>query len=80
MNKEIKQRDELVQAGLRVTLPRTKILQILQHQHISAETLYKLCLAKEETFGLTTIYCILNQLESQAARRQRIHKFINGSI
>ena len=36
---------ELSKAGIKVTLPRVKILEILQdpnHQHISAEDVYKI--------------------------------------
>lgn len=75
----IKQRDELVQAGLRATLPRVKILQILQypqHQHISAEALYKVCLQQHEEIGLATIYRILNQFETAGIVTR--HQFDSG--
>ena len=50
---------ELKKAGLKVTLPRIKILEILQspdNQHISAEDVYKILLDKGEEIGLATVY------------------------
>ncbi|NTS76041.1 ferric iron uptake transcriptional regulator [Catenovulum sp. SM1970] len=57
---------ELKKAGLKVTLPRVKILEILQseeNQHISAEELYKVLLDKGEEIGLATVYRVLNQFD-----------------
>lgn len=57
---------ELKKAGLKVTLPRLKILEILQlpqNQHISAEDVYKILLDQGEEFGLATVYRVLNQFE-----------------
>ncbi|WP_111977643.1 ferric iron uptake transcriptional regulator [Algibacillus agarilyticus] len=57
---------ELKKAGLKVTLPRVKILEMLQepeHQHISAEDLYKILLDKGEEIGLATVYRVLNQFD-----------------
>jgi Fur family ferric uptake transcriptional regulator len=56
----------LKKAGLKVTLPRIKILEILQlpaNQHISAEDLYKLLLEQGEEIGLATVYRVLNQFD-----------------
>jgi len=56
----------LKKAGLKVTLPRIKILEILQlpvNQHISAEDLYKILLDKGEEIGLATVYRVLNQFD-----------------
>ncbi|MCG7495771.1 ferric iron uptake transcriptional regulator [Vibrio sp. Of7-15] len=56
----------LKQAGLKVTLPRLKILEILQHpdcQHISAEDLYKKLIDIGEEIGLATVYRVLNQFD-----------------
>lgn len=56
----------LKDAGLKVTLPRLKILQILQEpecQHISAEDLYKKLLNMDEEIGLATVYRVLNQFD-----------------
>jgi len=57
---------ELRKAGLKVTLPRVKILDILQdptHQHISAEDVYKILLEQGEDIGLATVYRVLNQFD-----------------
>jgi len=57
---------ELRKAGLKVTLPRVKILEILQdpkNQHISAEDVYKLLLELGGDIGLATVYRVLNQFD-----------------
>ena len=56
----------LKQAGLKVTLPRLKILEVLQQpdcQHISAEDLYKKLIDIGEEIGLATVYRVLNQFD-----------------
>lgn len=56
----------LKDAGLKVTLPRLKILEVLQQpecQHISAEELYKLLIDQGEEIGLATVYRVLNQFD-----------------
>lgn len=56
----------LKDAGLKVTLPRLKILEVLQQpqcQHISAEDLYKLLIDQGEEIGLATVYRVLNQFD-----------------
>ena len=60
------QNKELKKAGLKVTLPRLKILQILQepaNQHISAEDVYKILIDQGEEIGLATVYRVLNQFD-----------------
>lgn len=60
------QNQALKKAGLKVTLPRIKILEILQvptNQHISAEDLYKILLEHGEEIGLATVYRVLNQFD-----------------
>ncbi|OUS24344.1 ferric iron uptake transcriptional regulator [Thalassotalea sp. 42_200_T64] len=60
------QNEELKRAGLKVTLPRVKILDILQkpeNQHISAEDVYKVLLVHHEEIGLATVYRVLNQFD-----------------
>jgi len=60
------QNEELKRAGLKITLPRIKILTILQNpknQHISAEDVYKLLLEQNEEIGLATVYRVLNQFD-----------------
>jgi Fur family ferric uptake transcriptional regulator len=56
----------LKKAGLKITLPRIKILELLQlpsSQHTSAEDLYKQLLSKGEEIGLATVYRVLNQFD-----------------
>ena len=60
------QNEELKRAGLKITLPRIKILIILQdpaNQHISAEDVYKILLEQNEEIGLATVYRVLNQFD-----------------
>ena len=57
---------ELKNAGLKVTLPRVKILEILKNpsnQHISAEDVYKILLEQDDEIGLATVYRVLNQFD-----------------
>lgn len=61
------QRQELKNAGLKVTLPRLKILEILEKNkdlHLSAEDIYRELLATGEDIGLATVYRVLTQFES----------------
>lgn len=60
---------ELRNAGLKVTLPRVKILQLLDAaegsaQHMSAEDVYRALLDAGEDVGLATVYRVLTQFES----------------
>lgn len=58
---------DLKTAGLKVTLPRTKILQILEaseSQHLSAEEIYKKLIDQNDDVGLATVYRVLTQFES----------------
>jgi Fur family ferric uptake transcriptional regulator len=70
---------ELKDAGLKITLPRVKILQILESSevhHVSAEDVYKLLLQNGEEVGLATVYRVLTQFE-QAGLVVR-HNFEGG--
>ena len=61
------QRQELRKAGLKVTLPRLKILEILEGsdlRHLSAEDIYRKLLQTGEDIGLATVYRVLTQFES----------------
>lgn len=63
------QRKELRKAGLKVTLPRLKILEILEQsrtRHLSAEDIYKELLETGEDIGLATVYRVLTQFEAAA--------------
>lgn len=58
---------ELRKAGLKVTLPRLKILNILESsatRHISAEEVYKQLLESGDDVGLATVYRVLTQFEA----------------
>lgn len=60
--------NDLRNVGLKVTLPRVKILEILEKQtddkHLSAEKVYKILLSEDEEIGLATVYRVLTQFES----------------
>jgi Fur family ferric uptake transcriptional regulator len=63
----MQQRQELRNAGLKVTLPRLKILEIFtksEQRHLSAEDMYKELLDSGEDIGLATVYRVLTQFES----------------
>lgn len=58
---------DLRKAGLKVTLPRVKILEILggaRPRHMSAEDIYKHLLESNEDIGLATVYRVLTQFEA----------------
>lgn len=59
---------DLKKVGLKVTLPRVKILEILEKQtdthHLTAEQVYKILLQDNEEIGLATVYRVLTQFES----------------
>ncbi len=62
----MQQRKELRKAGLKITLPRLKILEILESakdRHLSAEDIYKSLLNSGEDIGLATVYRVLTQFE-----------------
>ena len=71
---------ELRKAGLKVTLPRIKIYQILEKagesDHFSAEDIYKILLDQSEDVGLATVYRVLTQFE--AAGLVSRHHFEGG--
>lgn len=58
---------ELRKAGLKITLPRVKILEILESsetKHLSAEHVYKKLIEADEDVGLATVYRVLTQFET----------------
>jgi Fur family ferric uptake transcriptional regulator len=70
---------DLRKAGLKVTLPRLKILEILessQTRHLSAEDIYRSLLESHEDIGLATVYRVLTQFE--AASLVTRHHFEDG--
>lgn len=69
-------------AGLKVTLPRVKILEILENtqltdRHLTAEKVYKNLLEEGEEIGLATVYRVLTQFE--AAGLVKRHHFEGGN-
>ncbi|MDG9922082.1 MULTISPECIES: ferric iron uptake transcriptional regulator [unclassified Pseudomonas] len=73
--------NELRKAGLKVTLPRVKILQMLDsatsgQRHMSAEDVYKALMEAGEDVGLATVYRVLTQFE--AAGLVERHNFDGG--
>ena len=57
---------DIRKAGLKVTLPRVKILEVLETsdaRHMTAEDVYKALLEKGEEIGLATVYRVLTQFE-----------------
>ena len=70
---------ELKKAGLKVTLPRVKILQILENvvdRHMTAEDIYQALRDAAEDVGIATVYRVLTQFE--AAGLIERHNFDNG--
>ena len=70
---------DLKKAGLKVTLPRMKILDLLENsgeRHLKAEDVYKLLLDAGEEIALATVYRVLTQFE--AAGLVRRHHFEGG--
>ena len=58
--------DDIRNAGLKVTLPRLKILEVLEgagSRHMSAEDVYRELLGRGEEIGLATVYRVLTQFE-----------------
>lgn len=69
----------LKKAGLKITLPRLKILELLQQpefHHVSAEDLYKKLLDLGEEIGLATVYRVLNQFDDAGIVTR--HSFDSG--
>lgn len=70
---------QLKDAGLKITVPRLKVLQILEqspNHHLSAEGVYKALLESGEDVGLATVYRVLTQFE--AAGLVARHNFEGG--
>lgn len=58
---------ELREVGLKATLPRLKILEIMEaseKRHLSAEDIYKILSESGEDVGLATVYRVLTQFEN----------------
>lgn len=58
---------DIKNAGLKITLPRTKILDILESagaRHLTAEEIYKQLIDQGDDVGLATVYRVLTQFET----------------
>ena len=61
------QSQDIKQAGLKITQPRLKILELLtdsSEKHLGAEEIYRILLDKGEEIGLATVYRVLTQFEA----------------
>ncbi|MDX1610516.1 MAG: ferric iron uptake transcriptional regulator [Halofilum sp. (in: g-proteobacteria)] len=74
---------ELRDAGLKVTLPRIKVFEILQqnqggdtHQHLTAEDIYRELIDAGSQIGLATVYRVLSQFEEAGLVHR--HHFESG--
>ncbi len=70
---------QLREAGLKITMPRLKVLEILESSvdhHMSAEDVYKALLEMGEDVGLATVYRVLTQFESAGLIKR--HNFEGG--
>ncbi|MCF7982126.1 MAG: ferric iron uptake transcriptional regulator [Pseudomonadales bacterium] len=70
---------ELRNVGLKVTVPRVKILQLLEESnvhHMSAEDVYKALLETGDDVGLATVYRVLTQFETAGLVKR--HHFEGG--
>lgn len=70
---------ELREAGLKVTAPRLKILNILEstsEPHMSAEDVYRKLIESDADVGIATVYRVLTQFETAGLVTR--HNFDNG--
>ena len=70
---------ELRDAGLKVTAPRLKILNILESSaqtHLSADDIYRQLIEASDDVGIATVYRVLTQFESAGLVMR--HNFDNG--
>ena len=61
------QSSDIKNAGLKLTLPRMKILELLENsedRHLKAEDIYKMLLDSGEEIALATVYRVLTQFET----------------
>jgi len=70
---------DIRKAGLKVTLPRVKILEILESsdsRHMTAEDVYRALLERGEEIGLATVYRVLTQFVNAGLAEK--HHFEGG--
>ena len=69
----------LKQAGLKITHPRKRILEILENKrnkHLTADDIYRCLVDANEEIGLATVYRVLSQFESAGLVEK--HNFESG--
>ena len=74
------EKGQLRNAGLKATVPRMKILEILENadqHHMSAEDVYKALLSSGDDVGLATVYRVLTQFEAVGLLKR--HNFEGGA-
>ena len=57
----------LRKVGLKVTVPRKRILDLLEeagNKHVTADDIYRVLMKAGEDVGLATVYRVLNQFEA----------------
>ena len=77
-----KESQHIKKAGLKVTSPRVKILEMLENRsnserHLTAEEVYKTLLQEGEEVGLATVYRVLTQFETAGLVKR--HHFEGGN-
>ena len=77
-----RENNHIRKAGLKVTSPRVKILEMLENRsdsdrHLTAEDVYKTLLNEGSEIGLATVYRVLTQFE--AAGLVKRHHFEGGN-
>lgn len=73
------QGNELKRAGLKVTLPRLRVLETLENanpHHLSAEDVYRKLMESDDSVGLATVYRVLTQFETAGIVER--HNFDDG--
>lgn len=71
---------ELKKVGLKVTLPRLRILELLENaeqKHMTADEIHRTLINQGEEIGLATVYRVLNQFENAGLVKK--HMFDDGS-
>jgi len=70
---------DIKRAGLKVTLPRLKVLEVMENanpHHLSAEDVYKQLMEADDSVGLATVYRVLTQFENAGLVAK--HNFDDG--
>ncbi len=76
---KISKKDNLKQAGLKITTPRLRILEIFEtsnERHLSAEEVYKIIVDSKQDVGIATVYRVLTQFAESGILHR--HNFDSG--